>query len=100
VSADFPLLAEAAAFRPVGAAGRPIFRWDRPEYAMFYAPGCLCVVGRTDAARFEAAILAQGGEIPWMSTSMFARHDSIPRHSEERSDEESPLHSTLSFRGA
>jgi len=64
VSADFPLLAEAAAFRPVGAAGRPIFRWDRPEYAMFYAPGCLCVAEWTDAARFEAAILAQGGGSP------------------------------------
>jgi len=64
VSADFPLLAEAAAFRPVGAAGWPIFRWDRPEYAMFYAPGCLCVAGLPDAVQFEAAILAQGGEIP------------------------------------
>jgi uncharacterized protein len=59
VSADFPLLAEAEAFRPVGAAGRPIFRWDRPEYAMFYAPGCLCVAGLPDAVQFEATILAQ-----------------------------------------
>jgi len=44
------------AFRPVGAAGRPIYRQDCAGYAVFYAPGYLCVVGLVDADRFESAI--------------------------------------------
>lgn len=56
MSAVFPLLEEADTFRPVHAAGRPIFRWDCAEYATFYAPGCLCVVGSSDAAWFEDTI--------------------------------------------
>lgn len=52
----FPLLEQAEAFRPVRTAGRPIFRWDGAEYAMFYAPGCLCVAGLSDAAWFESTI--------------------------------------------
>lgn len=56
MSADFPLLEEAEAFRPVRAAGWPVFRRDGAEYAMFYAPGYLCVVGLPDADRFETTI--------------------------------------------
>lgn len=56
MSAVFPLLEEADAFRPVRTAGRPVFRQDCAEYAMFYAPGCLCVVDLPDAERFEATI--------------------------------------------
>jgi uncharacterized protein len=44
-------------FRQVGAGERPIFRLDRGEFAAFYAPGCLCVVGLPAAERFEAAVL-------------------------------------------
>ena len=50
------LLEEADNFEPARAGGLPIFRWDSAEYAMFYAPGCLCVVGLSDAAWFEACI--------------------------------------------
>lgn len=60
--AVFPLLAEAQAFRLVGADGWPIYRRDCAGYAIFYAPGCLCVVNLPDADRFEAAIGLQGGE--------------------------------------
>ncbi len=56
MSAVFPLPEEADAFRLVRAAGRPVFRQDCAEYAMFYAPSCLCVVDLPDAERFEAAI--------------------------------------------
>lgn len=56
VSAAFPLLEEAEAFRPVSAAGWPVFRWDCGEYAMFYAPGYLCVVDLSDAAWFKTTI--------------------------------------------
>jgi sulfatase maturation enzyme AslB (radical SAM superfamily) len=64
VSAAFPLLEEADTFRPVQAAGRPIFRWDCGEYATFYAPGCLCVVGSPDAAGFEDTILPHDAPLP------------------------------------
>ncbi len=56
MSAVFPLLEASEAFRPVRAAGRPIFRQDCAKYAMFYAPGCLCVVAQLEADRFETAI--------------------------------------------
>jgi sulfatase maturation enzyme AslB (radical SAM superfamily) len=56
MSAVFPLLEEADAFRPVRVAGRPVFRQDCAEYAMFYAPGCLCVVDLPGAEWFEATI--------------------------------------------
>jgi len=58
----FPLLAEAKASRPAYAAGRPIFRWDCAGYAMFYAPGYLCVIDLENADRFEGAIGPQDGE--------------------------------------
>jgi sulfatase maturation enzyme AslB (radical SAM superfamily) len=64
VSAVFPLLEEADTFRPVRTAGRPIFRWDCAEYVMFYAPGCLCVVGSPDAAWFEDTILPPDAPLP------------------------------------
>jgi uncharacterized protein len=54
--AVFPLFEASEAFRPVRAAGRPIFRQDCAEYALFYAPGCLCVVAQLEADRFETAI--------------------------------------------
>jgi sulfatase maturation enzyme AslB (radical SAM superfamily) len=54
--AVFPLLEEADAFRPVHGTGWPVFRQDCAEYAMFYAPGCLCVVNLPDAERFETTI--------------------------------------------
>ena len=53
--AVFPLLEEADAFRSV-RAGWPVFRRDCAEYATFYAPGCLCVVGLSDAEGFETTI--------------------------------------------
>lgn len=66
MSAVFPLLEEVDAFRPV-RAGWPIFRRDCAEYAMFYAPGCLCVVGLSDAEGFETTIAPAnhgwGGEL-------------------------------------
>ena len=37
-------------------AGLPIFRQDCAEYAMFYAPGYLCVVGLSDADWFETTV--------------------------------------------
>lgn len=54
--ATFPLLEASEAFRPARAAGRPIFRQDCADYALFYAPGCLCVVAQLEADRFETAI--------------------------------------------
>jgi sulfatase maturation enzyme AslB (radical SAM superfamily) len=60
VSGISPLLEEANAFRPVGADGQPIFRWDPGDYAMIYAPGTLCVMDRPDAERFEATIVPEG----------------------------------------
>ena len=63
--ATFSLLEEAERFRPVHSVDRPIFRWDCAEYAMFYAPGYLCVVGLPDADGFEATIVPpeQGGGV-------------------------------------
>lgn len=56
MSAVFPLLEAAENFRSVRADGWPVFRQDRAEYAMFYAPGCLCVIGLSDAGWFETTI--------------------------------------------
>ena len=56
MSALFPLLTASEAFRPVRAARLPIFRRDCAEYAMFYAPGYLCVVDLPGADRFEATL--------------------------------------------
>lgn len=36
--------------------GWPVFRWDRAEYALFYTPGYLEVVGLEEAERFEKRI--------------------------------------------
>jgi uncharacterized protein len=63
MSTSFPLLAEAEAFRSVRVTGRPIFRWDCAGYAMFYAPGYLCVIDLENADRFEGAIGPQAGEL-------------------------------------
>lgn len=60
----FPLLEEAEAFGQVRAGGRPIFRWDGPEYATFYAPGYVCVVGRPDADSFETTIQGEESGVP------------------------------------
>jgi sulfatase maturation enzyme AslB (radical SAM superfamily) len=46
---------EAGDFRPV-CSGKPIFRRDCERYTMFYAPGCLCVVGLAQADRFASAV--------------------------------------------
>ena len=43
-------------FRPIDAAGLPVFRRDTAEYATFYAPGCLCVVAPADADWFESTL--------------------------------------------
>ena len=50
-------------FDPLRATALPIWRQDHAEYAAFYAPGCLCVVARSDADRFEGALVfgAQNG---------------------------------------
>lgn len=77
-----PLLEEAEAFRPVRAAGRPIFRWDNAEYAMFYAPGCLCVVGLSDAEWFETTITPP--EAPPSSRGLGAVAGSEPNASPEQ----------------
>lgn len=63
MSIAFPLLQEAEAFREVGAAGQPIFRQDCARYAMFYSPGCLCVVDLSDARWFED-MLASPDPVP------------------------------------
>jgi len=49
------LLKEMGAFKPV-SRGRPIFRWDRAEYALFYTPGQVWVVDLGEAERFEKGI--------------------------------------------
>jgi sulfatase maturation enzyme AslB (radical SAM superfamily) len=49
------LLETTETFKSVGAAVS-IFRHDCAEYAIFYAPNCLCVVGLADAAWFETII--------------------------------------------
>lgn len=40
----------------MGSDRRPIFRWDNPDHAVYYAPGCLCVVGQASTAQFETTI--------------------------------------------
>jgi sulfatase maturation enzyme AslB (radical SAM superfamily) len=55
------LLEGAETFTLVRAGGLPIFRQDGGVYTLFYAPGCLCVIDRHHAARFEAAIAPPGG---------------------------------------
>ena len=64
MSDGFPLLEEAEAFRQVRAGGRPIFRWDSAEYATFYAPGYVCVVGLPDADSFETTIQVEESGVP------------------------------------
>ena len=49
-------LAQAEAFRPLGDARHPVFRWDRAGYALFYAPGYVSVVGLAHADQFEACL--------------------------------------------
>ena len=61
MSVVFPSLEATAAFRPVRATRRPIFRQDCAEYAMFYAPGCLCVVDQSSADCFAATIASSSG---------------------------------------
>jgi uncharacterized protein len=56
VAAARALLKEVEALRPVEAGGRPVFRWDRAEYALFYTPGYLEVVGLGEAEWFEKRI--------------------------------------------
>lgn len=62
-----PWIEGANGFRPACGDGSPIFRWDCEQYAMFYAPGYLCVVGLPDVARFETTITLSeegpGGEL-------------------------------------
>jgi uncharacterized protein len=48
----------AEVFKPLRLSGRPIFRQDRAEYTMFYAPGCLCVAARPEADRLETIIVS------------------------------------------
>ncbi len=43
-------------FRAVRAGGMPIQRRDGPAYALFYAPGYVCVVDRAEADRFAEQI--------------------------------------------
>jgi uncharacterized protein len=57
----WPLREASRAFSPVSGTGRPIFRQDCAEYAMFYAPGCLCVVASSGADRFESTLCAERG---------------------------------------
>jgi MoaA/NifB/PqqE/SkfB family radical SAM enzyme len=46
----------AIAVTRAGSDRRPIFRWDNSDYATFYAPGFLCVVGQAGAERFQMTI--------------------------------------------
>jgi sulfatase maturation enzyme AslB (radical SAM superfamily) len=50
---------QSAAIRSARADARPIFRCDCSEYAIFYTPGCLCVVDESRAAQFEASLGVQ-----------------------------------------
>ncbi|MBC8248848.1 MAG: radical SAM protein [Anaerolineales bacterium] len=56
MSTVFPWLADSEALRPVRARW-PVFRQECGEYAMFYAPGCLCVVDVAAAERFQSTIV-------------------------------------------
>ena len=59
------LLAAARSLHPLQAHGLPIFRRACGGYVLYYAPGCVCVADRPDAAGFEAAIGAGGdGDAP------------------------------------
>ena len=49
----------------VSSERRPIFRWDNPDYAAFYAPGYLCVVGQAGAERFETTIGPDESGMTW-----------------------------------
>lgn len=90
MSAVFPLLEATEAFRPVRATSLPIFRQGCAKYAMFYAPGYLCVVDLPGADRFEATIAPPGRACPepldpstWLRTG-FAR-DKLRRRVEGQS---------------
>jgi uncharacterized protein len=47
------------AAEPVCPGGLPIFRWMMADYAVFYAPGYVCVVDPTAARAFEATIVPE-----------------------------------------
>jgi sulfatase maturation enzyme AslB (radical SAM superfamily) len=50
-------LQHAERFRPIAdPAQTPIYRADGDAYALFYAPGCLCVTASSSADAFEAAL--------------------------------------------
>lgn len=57
LTAEAPLNGMTA-YRPVRTAGWPIFRRDCAEYAVFYTPGYVCVVGLSDAEGFEKIIVS------------------------------------------
>lgn len=50
---------QSITIRSANAPAPPIFRCDCPKYAVFYAPGCLCVVDKSRAAQFEASLGVQ-----------------------------------------
>lgn len=52
---------------PIAAGSLPLFRHDEEAYTAFYAPGCLCVVERSLAGRFEAGLIAGDGD-GWVAT--------------------------------
>lgn len=51
-----PQVEPSGPFQPVLPGRMPVYRRDGGEYALFYAPGCLCVVGLSGADPFERFI--------------------------------------------
>ena len=91
MTATMPFLNGSESFQPVCADGLPIYRLDCAEYAAFYAPGCLCVVGLADAERFETTISLSNAsleaepeqEIEWAG-ELWRRADSAVAHASRR----------------
>lgn len=68
-----------------GADPRPIFRWDNSDYAAFYAPGYLCVVGRADADLFQQNI-GPGGTGVACSSELWRRAGQVVAEAEQWRD--------------
>ena len=56
MSTSFPRLDASGALKPIDATGRPIYHQEGDEYAIFYAPGCLCVVSLQAADEFVSTL--------------------------------------------
>lgn len=72
-----------ARFQPLQGTELPIYRLDGPQYATFYAPGCLCVVARYDVDWFQAS-LAHQARGPVTSANEPLRYPGAARASSSR----------------